>query len=140
MKKGIKTLITASPLIKKPGNKHSASISCQYTKVQKNSSIKAIFVIKSKQFLNHQRRNSITERIVIHIKKFQIVKNFVTEQNFLYPQNFKKFQGQNRLFSLKIFCFSHSIQCKKNGTSLPGQPTNLLRPFLVPSCSTYLPT
>ena len=29
---------------------------------------------------------------------------------------------------------------KKNGMSHPGQPTNLVCPFLVPQCSTYLPT
>ena len=29
---------------------------------------------------------------------------------------------------------------QKNGMSHPGQPTNLLCPFLVPQCSTYLPT
>ena len=63
--------------------------------------------------LNHQRRNSITEQEIL---------------------------SQKGLFSLTIFCFSHSIYCKKNGTSHPGQPTNLLCPFLVPQGSTYLPT
>ena len=47
------------------------------------------------------------------------------------------------IFSLTIFCFSVFFilsNAKKNGTSHPGQPTNLLCPFLVPQCSTYLPT
>ena len=60
MKKGIKTLITASPLIKKPGNNHSASISCQYTKLQKKffyqsnfcDKIYAIFEPPEKKFHN----------------------------------------------------------------------------------------
>ena len=41
-------------------------------------------------------------------------------------------------WKFSVFCILSSA--KKNGTSHPGQPTNLLCPFLVPQCSTYLPT
>ena len=43
-------------------------------------------------------------------------------------------------FFLGNFLFFAFYLVKKNGTSHPGQPTNLLCPFLVPQCSTYLPT
>ena len=43
-------------------------------------------------------------------------------------------------WQFSVFLFFSFYLVQKNGMSHPGQPTNLLCPFLVPQCSTYLPT